>query len=614
MRIAVLPFNAAEGASEPLARQLAVLLSELLRLAEAGDEVGAINYMAQEEKDGVTRYVLANPTKSLNEPELLGEIAQNSQPDVIIDGLLTGAAEEGSVTLRRFGKSYTKPDFETTVSWTNGSLLAVLTDLFIQVIRDCGGELPDERTTTEALFQTSNDSAFVNWLTALDGLQYIDRAQGMVQEGWSPKEAIDAGLLAAEAEQTWVSPSNIVLEICRRCFQFQIGTPDLVRESLEKLVAVKPDDALNLFQIGAFYSDAGDPQRASDLLEKAGRLEPTQQAIWARLGLAQLQLNMPVNAERSLRKSIEIQTPETFDAVAWDFLSQVLGSTNRGHEIAPLWKGLIKDQPQNTIAHARLAQTLLANGQRDEAIKALDSSLETLDDTLAVKRVYAPLLKEDKDYDRAMDFYEDVLEEVGNDIPLMLEYADALVQADRAFEAEKVLRDVIEVAPDPNTKAQAQAWLIEIEQPKRVEILESANKMAEAGDVQGAIKELKPLRNWLADYWKLWVFLASLHNRAKEFGPAEEAAKRALELFPACEPAISELANSLMGQERFEESYHLMGNALQAFNSSLGIAIQFGLAASRFGRKEESRGMARQIREAIGPNSDIEAALAEMEA
>lgn len=614
MRIAVLPFNAAEGASEPLARQLAVLLSELLRLAEAGDEVGAINYMAQEEKDGVTRFVLANPTQELNEPELLREIAQNSAPDVIIDGLLSGAVDSGSLTIRRFEKTYTSPASEKTITWEKGGLLGGLTDVFIDFIRQCGGELPDERTSTEAMFQSSQDSSFANWLTALDGLQYMDRAQGMVQENWDPKPSLEAALSAAEAEPAWPAPANVALELCRRCFQFRIGSPDLVRETLEKLVAAKPEDALTLFQIGAFFSDAGDPQKASELLEKAGRLEPTQQAIWARLGLAQLQLNMPVNAERSFRKSIELQDAESFDPVAWDFLSQVLNSTNRGHEVAPLWKSLIKDQPQNALAHARLAQTYLANGQRDEAVKTLESSLETLDNTLAVKRVYAPLLKEDKDYDRAMDFYEDVLEEAENDVPLMLEYADALVQADRAFEAEKVLRDVIESAPDPNTKAQAQAWLIELEQPKRVEILESASKIADEGDVQGAIKELKPLRNWLADYWKLWVFLASLHNRAKEFGPAEEASKKALELFPACEPAINELANSLMGQERFEEAYHLMGNALQAFNQSLGIAIQFGLAASRFGRKDESRGIARQIREAIGPNNELEAALAEMEA
>lgn len=614
MRIAVLPFNAAEGASEPLARQLAVLLSELLRLAEAGDEVGAINYMAQEEKDGVTRFVLANPTQDLNEPELLREIAQNSEPDVIIDGLLKGTVDSGSLTIRRFSKVYTSPASEKTITWQKGGFLPVLADVFIDFIRQCEGDLPEEGTTTEAMFQTADDAAFANWLTALDGLQYMDRARGMVQEGWEPNSSIDAALAAAESDPNWVAPVNVALELCRRCFQFQLGSPELVQTTLEKLISQKPEDALMHFQIGAFYSDAGNPQRGSELLEKAGRLEPNQQAIWARLGLAQLQLNMPVNAERSFRKSIELQDAESFDPVAWDYLSQVLNGTNRGHEVTPLWKDLVKAQPQNPIAHARLAQTYLAQEQREDAIKSLESSLETLDDTLAVKRVYAPLLKEDKDFDRAMDFYEDVLEEVGTDVPLMLEYADALVQADRAFEAEKVLRDVIEAAPDPNTKAQAQAWLIELEQPKRVEILESASKMADEGDVEGALKELKPLRNWLADYWKLWVFLASLHNRSKEFVPGEEAAKKALELFPACEPAINELANSLMGQERFEEAYHLMGNALQAFNSSLGIAIQFGLAASRFGRKEESRGIARQIREAIGPNSDLEAALTEMEA
>jgi tetratricopeptide (TPR) repeat protein len=405
----------------------------------------------------------------------------------------------------------------------------------------------------------------------------------------------------------------VVMELAKRCAQLNLAEREPVVSILDRLLALRPEDPLALFNIGSFYLNVGDPSRASDLLEKAARLEPNESAIWTGLGAAQMGLGMPVNGERSLKKAIEVQKEDSFDVTPFDMLAAVLDGQGRGHEAPAMWREQTQKQPQNGIAFARLAQSLLAGGQKEAALAVMDSALETLDDSVAVKRVYAPILRDQEDFDRSMDFYEDVLEEAGQEVGIMLEYADVLVRADRAFEAERVLRDVIEITPDPNIKAQTSAWLIEIEQPKRIEIVKSASIKADEGDVAGALRDLKPLRNWLADYWKLWALLASLHNRSHEYGPAEEAAKKALEIFPSCEPAISELANALNGQDRHEEAYGLMGSALQSFPNSLPLALQFGLAAKRFGRTDEARALAKQIREAVGQADNLEPILKEME-
>jgi Flp pilus assembly protein TadD len=231
-----------------------------------------------------------------------------------------------------------------------------------------------------------------------------------------------------------------------------------------------------------------------------------------------------------------------------------------------------------------------------------------------IKRFYAPYLAEKGELDRAMDFYEDCLDVAPTDVPLLLEYANTLQKAGRDFEIPKILRDVLQTNPDPNTRAQTLAWLIELEQPKRVESVVSAEKKMGEGDFAGAVRDLKPLRNWLADYWKLWAMLSAAHNRLGEAEEAEQAAKKLLELFPGCEPGYGELVSALSAQDRNDEAYQIMRFAAMNMPGALGVHVNLALAAKRAGHADEARSLARQIREAVGPNEELEPVLAEIEA
>lgn len=584
-----------------------------MRVTQAGDEVGMLNYMAQQEdENGQVRFILASPGTALNEEELLNQVAQQGEPDMVIDGLLEGAWQAGSLHIRIFEDSFGKPKWEEKESWESGGMLEALRGLIVAALRQAEGEVPDHMTSVTGLFQTSQDEAFAGWVEGADALQYIDRSQGMVALDWSPENAYNSALKAVELEREWDAPAGLVIELARRCFQARLGTPEMGLEALNRLQELRGDSAFVLFQSGSFFSDFGDPNKGSELLEKASRLAPEQPAVWTRLGLTQAQLGMPVNAERSLRKAIELTNADNFDPAPYDILTTILGQTNRIHEAPKMWKEVVDAQPQNGIAHAKYAAALMANENRKGAIEFLEKSLTTLDDPIMVKRVYAPLLRQEEDFDRAMDFYEDVLEEAQDDIQLKLEYADTLIAGKREVDAIEVYRDISQNAPDQNTKAQASALLLELEQPQRVKIVQEAAEKAET-DVEAAIRDLKPLRNWLADYWKLWVLLASLHNRAGEFGPAEEAANQALGIFPACEPAVNELVNALTGQGKTQEAFELASAAQQAMPQSLPMAIQLGMTAKRVGRDEEARNLARQIREAVGQNDELEPILREME-
>ena len=135
----------------------------------------------------------------------------------------------------------------------------------------------------------------------------------------------------------------------------------------------------------------------------------------------------------------------------------------------------------------------------------------------------------------------------------------------------------------------------------------------EAEDFEGAVRDLKPLRNWLADYWKLWALLSSAYNRLGDPQEAEDAARRLIDLFPGCEPAYGELISALGSQGRHDEAYSIMRMGAASMPGSLPMHLNLALAAKRAGKVDEARALAKQIREAVGTNEEIEQVLVEIE-
>jgi tetratricopeptide (TPR) repeat protein len=319
---------------------------------------------------------------------------------------------------------------------------------------------------------------------------------------------------------------------------------------------------------------------------------------------------MPINAERSIRKALE---KEGADKPSMDFLASVLVQTGRGHEVPALWKERVESIPDEPAFQAKYAYALMQQGQTEEGEKVFEKALSTLQDTFAVKRYYAPVLAEKGELDRAMDFYEDCLDVTPTDVTLMMEYAKTLEKAGRDFEIPPVLRNVMAANPDPSVRSQVAGWLIELEQPKRVEAVEEAGRKVELGDFEGALRELKPLKNWMGDYWKYWAILANCLNHIGEYVEAEDAAGRLVNLMPGYEQGYSELMRALSGQEKYDQAYRAMKWAAMNMPQSLPIHLNFGLAAKQAGFVDEARALAKQIREALGANAEFEPVLAEME-
>ena len=603
MRIAVLPFNAAEGTKPALGRQFAAFAAEQLR-AHAEADINVVSFLTQiDDESGEQRMAFVNISDALLPYEQLKDLFEQADVALVEDGMLKEEGDAFDLTVRFHGKESEEPIRTEEIHFAKADVLPTLHRL-VRLLAETGGiELPETLAGETMEFGTDDPDVFLDFLEGYDALNYVNQANGQVAREFSPQGAFDSLLRAVEKDPEFEGPYQVAVQLARQCGAFRIGNLEMIEGVLKRLSELVTDDFAAYFALGELYGSVNDFGRAADLFEKALQKNPDDPALLARLGIAQMQGGMPVNAERNFRKAMEF---EGDDKPSADLLAQVLAGTNRAHEVPPLWKALVEANPQNGEAHAKYGVSLMQAGNEDGAVRAFENGLEVLEDNTVVKRFYAPLLVQKQDYDRAMDFYEDVIEVAPKEVPVLIEYAQTLEAADRLHEVPEVLKQVLAAEPDPNTRATVVARLIEIEQPKRVENVEAAREKMEAGDFNGALRELRPLKNWLADYWKLWFFLAAACNQVEAFDEAAEAAQRALEVFPGCEPAFGEFATALTGQGKHEEAYNLMRFAAQNNPGSLPIHLNLGLAAKRAGHTEEARALARQIREALAGDPNRE--------
>lgn len=660
MKVAVLPFNTAEGTRPALGRQFANFVSDTVRTATDAD-IHAVNYLAQVEEDGVQRAAMVNFGESLVEYEFLKPLFEQVKADKVLDGLLTQNNGRFSLTMRVHDTGVEEPVFKQDYDFAREELFPTLKGLLQATADQIGVELPPTMLA-DMDFGTDNPEAFLKFIEGYDGFQYVQQSQGQVAKEFDPQSAIDSLTAALELDKEFLAPYETLVQFCRACTHFRIGTFESLAAALVKLTELVPDDFRAWFGLGEIHQAVNDAANASDYYEKAHRIhqqaEPKkpeveeraeeeeiaaeaeestgdeteaadegkaaqeeyerthanwlaeEAALYSRMGIAQMTSGMPVNAERNFRKALELED-EGKPSLA--YLATVLHGTGRAHEVPQLWKDQIDRMPQIEQGHINYAVSLFQAGNEEEGLKVFERALETLENTSLIKRAYAPMLAQKGELDRAMDFFEDAIDEAPNDVELLLGYAHTLQTADRAFEVPPILRNVLSSNPDPNTRAETLAWLIELEQPKRAEAVEAARGKMEAGDFEGAIKDLKPLKNWLADYWKLWALLSAAYNQSGESEEAADAANRLINLYPGMEPAYGELVTALTAQNKIEEAYNVMKYAASNMPNSIGVHLNLALAAKRAGHTDEAHGLARQIREAVGPNEELEPVLAEIE-
>lgn len=613
MKIAVLPFNATPTTRHALARQYANFAADIARNVTQSTDIEASIFLAPIQDGNLVRYGFFNSGEELNEIDKIQNLFQRTRHQVIVEGLLDEReGGGGTLIVRAFKRDELNPIQHEEFTYLPGGEYSALRGL-VKLLLDVhsGTPIPDQLEDDEQFFGTSDTEAFKKFLIGFDATQYIEQSQGQVLKEFTPKIALDALKEAEAADPDWEAPFLARMQLCRLCTRFGIGDVQMIEAALLEMKEAYPEDERLSFSLGELYAATQRGMDAIAAFEEAHRIKPDEPAILIRLGMMQMNGGMPANAEKSFRRALEVD-PEKQAA---DYLAQVLQQTNRAHEVPAIYRAIVEERPEMAMAHARLAMAEHAAGNGQAALKICREAMETLDDLQPIRRVMAQLLAQDGQFDEALDLFEDALDEEPNNLEILTHYAQTLEAAGRTQDLPDVLNTMLSSTQDPNVKAQTLGRLIELEQPKRADAVREATEKAEAGDVQGALDQLKPMVTWLADYWKLWAALAAIYNHLEEGEEAEKAADKLIQLFPAFEQGYGEKAKAmaLQGPEKAEEAFLMMRQILAQNNGSVNLALHYGMAAKRAGHEEDARNIARQVREALRGNQEIEPILAELE-
>ncbi|NWG14556.1 MAG: tetratricopeptide repeat protein [Acidobacteria bacterium] len=183
---------------------------------------------------------------------------------------------------------------------------------------------------------------------------------------------------------------------------------DRLERASQELVASlqsRLDDWASHFNLGSYYLDRGEPQRAVASFEIASRLRPDVAMPYVNVSIAHARLGQNLQAEQALRKALEVEPQST----AANFnLGLLKAEQNDLRGAERHLRAALKTDPDMAEAAYNLA-VIVANGRLDEAV--------------ALCRRAVTLRPNEQKYAYTLGFY--------------------LYQSGRADEARRVLQDLI---------------------------------------------------------------------------------------------------------------------------------------------------------------------------
>jgi predicted Zn-dependent protease len=608
MRLAVLSFATRGDISPAFGRQYARLISEFLRTF-ANADVHDLSLTAQTVQNGVPVLTFA-PLDSMVDIDSVLPVLQQSSTDLYVDGEFIETDGALDLTYRIFKVGEKEPVRTETRRLTKEDLVPELKSL-IDIVATQANLTVDHAGVERSLqFTGRNGDEFILFCEAMDSIAYLQQANGAVTEDFEVFPLLGKLLDSLKANPKSDRASALLSDLGRAAVAFGIADFREVQKIAREAISLAPESATLQLFLAEVSVALGDAQTAMNALEKAIAIDDQQPFFYQRLAQIQAQLGMPVNAERNLKKALEL---EGEDKPSLQGLAQVLSQSGRQNEFLQILRDYISKYPQNPNFRILEVQTLVSLERQSEAMRAIERAVEELDDPLPAKRAFAPFLAQNDEVDLSLDYFEDVLDANPADIESLFGYAQALQFAGREFEIPKVLRDILNLTNDQNARAQATKWLLDLEQPQRVQRVKDAEQKLNDGKPEAAIADLKPLKSWLGDYWPLWVLLGTAQLQTGALEESAESAKRAINLFPALEAAHSLLATALLESGKAEESYQVARSFASRQPISPDMLLILAKAAKASGKDEEARQMANELKKIPGASEKVQDELAALE-
>jgi tetratricopeptide (TPR) repeat protein len=319
----------------------------------------------------------------------------------------------------------------------------------------------------------------------------------------------------------------------------------------ERAVLVGPGRVRYRRQLASALVNAGQPERALDVLRDLVQIRPDDAAGWYALSGLELQLRNSAEAETAVRRVIELE-PEGLRGPY--LLTQILGAQSRYQELTEVLGSIVEraaianvDPSQVASLLQRLAAAHDQLGNHDAAIGALSSALDLSPSDLGVQAQLAQVYIAAERFDDAGAIVEQGQRQRPDN--LMLSRLEAML-----LTAQGEVRDAVEVLRDALQQHQ--------EEPAAHVAL--ANLYSEHDQVDDAVRVLRGAEEQFPNNTQILFQLGAVFERGQRFTEAEAAFRRVLEREPNDAQALNYLGYMLAERnDRLDESVQLIQRALE---------------------------------------------------
>jgi tetratricopeptide (TPR) repeat protein len=354
-------------------------------------------------------------------------------------------------------------------------------------------------------------------------------------------------------------------------------------------VKIQPDSEEAVTTLAYLYNEEGDSNRALDVLNTVPEQARTAK-LYSALGYTYEQEKEYKQAVEAYRKSTELDH-DNLDAVRG--LAQNLMNDGQTDAALEQYKAIVDADPSDAQTYMRIAEINRRNGKFDQAMESLKKASSVVPDSLEVQYNMAVIDEAQGKYDEAIQVLNDLLTKTEhadtadytssdkNNRAVFLERLGTIYReagknqlAEQTFHkmldlgdenAVRGYQQIIETYRDG--KQWQQATTVAEEAAKRFPDdrglqMVAASQQADMGNPTPAIARVKGLLKDNADDRDVYIALAQMYSRIKEWDKAEESINKAIEL--SSKPEDKDYALFVEGSiyerqkiyDKAEESFH----------------------------------------------------------
>jgi len=403
---------------------------------------------------------------------------------------------------------------------------------------------------------------------------YLHYVRGYLQE----LAGHDDAALAEYAKALQVDPDSVALRHHAASLAFKQGRYEDGIRFAEEVLRRDPDHLPTLFLLGRWYAGTTDHvDRAVELFEHMTALEPDKAEPYLNLGLLYGRLERYADAERVIRRAIEI---EPNAPAAYLYLGKVAAGQHKWEQAVVQFEKAIELAPFFEHAYIALGDLYAQRGDRAKAVGVYKRLLAKVDphDAEAVGRLVQLYLKE-RTFDQAIELLDELLRGDPKNVEARLLKGRIYGEMGKPAEAIAELEQVIAARPTDTAALYYLGRLYdEQKQPEK------------------AIVQFEKIVSLDVDLLEAYLQLGLLYARAKRFDEASAVVEKARSK-DAERPEVYLVAGFVYSQsERYDRAAEIFKEGLAKYPDHPQLHFNLGLT---YDKLKQFDGFVKELEEAI---------------